>query len=142
MRFIAFVGIILLIALSAVSQTAPKPQVQVVPAPYTAPDSGKAMFDAYCASCHGTDAKGHGPAAPAMKNPVPDLTMLAKNHGGKYPALSVAEVLRLTRPLASHGSSEMPVWGPVFSHVSKQSGGEIQQRVHNLNMYIESVQQK
>lgn len=100
------------------------------------------MYDAYCASCHGLDGKGHGPAAPAMAMPVADLTTLAKSHGGKYPAFSVAEILRVTKPMAAHGSNEMPVWGPIFSQVSRQDQAVIQQRIHNLNMYIESLQQK
>jgi hypothetical protein len=44
---------------------------------------GADLFRAYCASCHGRDAKGHGPAAPALKATVPDLTVLAKNNGGR-----------------------------------------------------------
>ena len=77
-----------------------------------------------------------------MKSAVPDLTALAKSHGGTYPAFSVAETLRVTRPMAAHGSSDMPVWGPIFSHVSHQDKAVIQQRIHNLNMYIESLQAK
>jgi len=142
MRQTFILVLILLIAVIATAQTAAKPQVQVVPAPYTPADSGKAMYDAYCAACHGVDGKGTGPAAPAMKSAVPDLTALAKSHGGTYPAFSVAETLRVTRPMAAHGSSDMPVWGPIFSHVSHQDKAVIQQRIHNLNMYIESLQAK
>jgi mono/diheme cytochrome c family protein len=36
------------------------------------------MFKEYCASCHGADAKGHGPAVRALKVAPPDLTMLSK----------------------------------------------------------------
>jgi mono/diheme cytochrome c family protein len=133
------VFVILLITAMAVAQAA-QPKVQVVPAPQTPPDSGKAMFDAYCASCHGIDAKGNGPAAPAMKTAVPDLTMLAKSHAGKYPSFHVAEVLRASKPVAAHGSSDMPVWGPVFSTLSRQSNAEIHQRIRNVSSYIESLQ--
>jgi mono/diheme cytochrome c family protein len=142
MRQLFILVLILLIAVCAIAQTATKPQVQVVPAPYTPADSGKAMYDAYCASCHGIDGKGNGPAAAAMKSAVPDLTMLAKSHGGTYPAFSVAETLRLTRSLAAHGSTDMPVWGPIFSHLSQQSDAVIQQRIHNIVIYIESLQRK
>ncbi len=142
MRQVIILSLIIGMAVFAMAQTATKPQVQVTPAPYTPPDSGKAMFDAYCASCHGIDGKGHGPAAPAMKSPVPDLTMLAKSNGGKYPGFSVTEVLRVTKPLAAHGSNQMPVWGPVFSQVSRHDDAVVQQRIHNLNTYIESLQQK
>lgn len=147
MRRVLILSLIFLLAVFTMAQTAAKPeaakpQVEVTPAPYTPPDSGKAMFDAYCASCHGLDGKGHGPAAPAMAMPVPDLTMLAKTHGGKYPAFSVTETLRVMKPLAAHGSDQMPVWGPIFSQVSHQDQAQLQQRIHNLVTYIESLQQK
>lgn len=129
-----------LIAVLANAQT--KPQVQIVPAPHTPPDSGKAMYEAYCASCHGLDGKGHGPAAGAMKAAVPDLTLLAKTHGGSYPAFHVGEVLRVAQPLAAHGSSDMPVWGPIFSKMSQQNNAEIHQRIRNLTEYIGTLQQK
>jgi mono/diheme cytochrome c family protein len=119
-----------------------KPQVKHAPAPYTSPVSGKGMFQAYCASCHGTDAKGDGPAAAALKNAPADLTMLAKTNGGKYPDMKVTAVLRGQAQLAAHGSQEMPVWGPVFWRMSGGHEAEVQQRIANLNRYIESLQAK
>lgn len=38
--------------------------------------SGKEMFKTYCATCHGEDARGHGPATAALKVAPPDLTLL------------------------------------------------------------------
>src|SRR5713101_3052138 len=55
---------------------------------------------AYCAVCHGTDGKGGGPAATALKVPPTDLTLLSKNNGGKYPALKVTGAI--------HGDSAFP----------------------------------
>ena len=52
-------------------------------APLTSPASGKEMFTSYCASCHGKDAKGNGPAANALKQLPADLTTLATRNGGK-----------------------------------------------------------
>ena len=43
---------------------------------------GAKLYDAYCASCHGRDGKGNGPAAKAMPTPVPDLTQLNAKNGG------------------------------------------------------------
>jgi len=134
--------LIALVAIAAVGQTAAKPKVQTVPAKYTSPASGKDMFNTYCASCHGTDGKGNGPAASAMKSGVPDLTTLAKKHGGNYPDLHVSQTILGDIRMEAHGSKEMPVWGPVFSRLSKQSNAEIQQRIHNLTGYIGTLQQK
>jgi|ERR1035438_473963 mono/diheme cytochrome c family protein len=104
--------------------------------------SGKEMYTAYCAVCHGTDGKGGGPAASALKTPPADLTILSKNNGGKYPALKVTSAIRGTNDLPAHGSKEMPVWGPLFRQISNGHEGEVQQRVANLTQYIESLQAK
>lgn len=72
--------------------------------------AGKTMFNEYCASCHGMDAKGDGPAAPALKRAPPDLTILARQNGGKFPALHVSEVIRGGKATPAHGSKEMPAW--------------------------------
>ena len=119
-----------------------KPAVKHAPAPQTSAASGKEMFMAYCASCHGADAKGDGPAATALKNPPADLTALAKTNDGKYPTDKVMSVLRGQANLAAHGTQEMPVWGKVFWKMSQGHEGEVQQRIANLSHYIESLQAK
>jgi mono/diheme cytochrome c family protein len=115
-------------------------QIKRVPITPTAANSGQKMFVAYCAACHGTDAKGEGPAASALKRMPADLTQLAARNGGKYPANHVmATILSADSPV--HGSKEMPVWGPLLSSIST-SDAEVQLRVSNLTKYIESVQTK
>ncbi len=108
----------------------------------TSPTSGKEMFTSYCAVCHGTDGKGGGPAASALKTPPADLTMLSKNNGGKFPAMKVTSILRGTSDLTAHGAKEMPVWGPLFRSMDGGHEGEVQQRVTNLTQYVESLQAK
>ena len=111
-------------------------------APPTSPASGKEMYDAYCASCHGTDGRGHGPAASALKSVPTDLTTLAKQRGGTYPSLKVQHVILANVAPDSHGSREMPVWGPVFSAISNSQPSEIHQRAVNLARYIGTLQEK
>ena len=108
----------------------------------TSPASGKEMFVSYCASCHGKDAKGDGPAANALKQAPADLTSLAKQNGGKYPADKVTSVLRGQATLMAHGTQDMPVWGPVFWKMSQGHEEQVQMRIANLNQYIESLQEK
>lgn len=108
----------------------------------TSPASGHDMFTTYRAACHGKSAKGDGPAASALKVAPADLTVLAKNNGGKYPANKVTSILNGQTDLAAHGNKEMPVWGAVFWRMSGGHEGEVQQRVANLNHYIESLQVK
>ena len=116
-------------------------QIQKTTAKPTSPASGQEMFLAYCASCHGKDAKGDGPAASMLKVAPADLTGLSKKYG-KYPAMKVTTVLAGQANLAAHGNTEMPVWGPIFSRMSQGHEAEVQQRIANLNHYIESLQTK
>lgn len=120
----------------------PDKTIKHVPIKPTSPVSGKEMYTAYCAVCHGTDGKGGGPAASALKTPPTDLTMLSKNNGGKYPALKVSSSIRGESALPAHGSKDMPVWGTLFWKMSSGHEGEVQQRVANLTQYIESLQAK
>jgi mono/diheme cytochrome c family protein len=108
----------------------------------TSAASGKDMYNAYCAPCYGPDGKGNGPAASAMKSAPVDLTQLTKKHDGKYPAPYFAEVLRFGSGPASHGSADMPVWGPLFRSLDKYHETVEQQRVSNLVNYIETPQAK
>jgi len=117
-------------------------KIKKTPAPYTSPASGKEMYMAYCASCHGTHAKGDGPAAGALKTPPADLTTLAQKNNGKFPSNHVAAVLSGEEEVTAHGSKDMPVWGPVLLRISHGHTTEVQQRITNLSRYIESLQEK
>jgi mono/diheme cytochrome c family protein len=100
---------------------------------------GPDLFRAYCAPCHGLDAKGHGPAAAALKTPVPDLTVLAKANKGQFPTARVRKAITGEAILAAHGSREMPIWGPIFHQVEADvDWGHV--RVENLVKYLQSVQ--
>jgi mono/diheme cytochrome c family protein len=127
---------------SASSAQASKPEIKNVPATYTNPSSGRQMYDAYCASCHGQGGEGNGPAAPALKVAPTDLTQLAAKNGGTFPENHVAQVIKGDSMMPSHGSKEMPVWGPVFLNLAQDDPGQLQLRVRNLTKYIASMQQK
>jgi mono/diheme cytochrome c family protein len=100
------------------------------------------LFRTYCASCHGKDAKGGGPAASALKTAAPDLTTLAKGNGGKFPKELVAGVLSGQASPAAHGDPEMPVWGLMFWRASHGHEKEVQQRIAKISRYLESLQVK
>jgi mono/diheme cytochrome c family protein len=100
---------------------------------------GKDLFASYCASCHGMDAKGAGPASAAMKIRPPDLTLLSARNGGKFPQAAVQQMLTGEKMKRSHGSSEMPVWGPIFHRVERdQDLGFV--RINNVVKHLESIQ--
>ena len=117
-------------------------QIKKVPAPYTSASSGKDMYIAYCASCHGQDGMGNGPAAAALKAKPTDLTLLAVKNGGKFPDAHIAEIIKGDNLTAAHGNKEMPVWGPVFLNLGRHDPAQEQMRIHNLTTYLESIQQK
>lgn len=101
---------------------------------------GPDLFRAYCASCHGLDGRGAGPAAAALKVKPPDLTLLSWNNRGQFPAIHVRDTIIGEQVVAAHGSREMPVWGPVFHQVEEDvDRGHV--RVENLVKYIESIQE-
>lgn len=118
----------------------PKAQVKKIPAPYTRASSGKDMYMTYCASCHGKDGKGNGPAASALKSVPTDLTQLAASNRGKFPENHVSQTIRGDYGTPSHGSKDMPVWGSIFASMGTTSDGSTQLRIRNLTKYIASLQ--
>ena len=139
------VALSLLLALAAAqdqSQNQSGTVIKHVPVKVTSAASGKEMYESYCAVCHGTDGKGNGPAASALKVAPTDLTILNKDNGGKFPSLKVSAAIRGDANVTAHGSKEMPVWGSLFRNISQGHEGEIQQRINNLTKYIESLQAK
>ena len=105
------------------------------------PLSGALMFKEYCAVCHGKGAKGDGPAASALKQAPPDLTTLAKRHGGKFPDHYVEDVLRNGVKTPAHGDAEMPVWGPLFRSMNPDELF-MYVRISSVMSYIKSLQVK
>jgi mono/diheme cytochrome c family protein len=117
-----------------------QPKIRQTPITPTSPTSGAEMFRSYCASCHGPEGKGNGPAAVALKKAPTDLTMLSRKSGGKFPDTAVYVAISGQFSVTAHGSSDMPVWGEVFSRTSSDSESKL--RLTNLTKYIESIQQK
>jgi mono/diheme cytochrome c family protein len=102
---------------------------------------GPDLFHAYCSPCHGTDGTGNGPVAPALNTKVPDLTTLAKRHGGVFPSEHVRKVISGDDAVLAHGSREMPIWGEIFHQVERDRDyGHV--RLTNVTKYVESIQVK
>src|ERR1700675_1519088 len=133
-------GVLTLVVCAAAAQN--KPAVDKVPAPRTIAASGKQTYMQYCASCHGIDARGEGPAAFVLKTPPPDLTTLAKRHDGKFPYEYVSDVLRFGTRILSHGSSDMPIWGPIFGSLDNYDEVAVRKQIKDLSDYLASLQQK
>jgi mono/diheme cytochrome c family protein len=117
----------------------PAPQVKNVSAQPIASIEGRDNFAAYCAVCHGQDGKGNGPAAPAMKVTVPDLTTIAQRNQGHFSATNVEQVIRGTGKTTTpaHGVTDMPIWGNVFM---QEDRARLMLRIGNLVKYVETIQ--
>ena len=102
---------------------------------------GSALFEAYCAACHGKDGRGDGPATSSLKATIPDLTGISRRNGGKFPRELVQKIVSGEEPgISAHGSSEMPTWGPVFKQIAWDQDLD-RLCIHNLTKYLESLQQ-
>lgn len=102
---------------------------------------GRADFQAYCASCHGREAKGNGPVAEKLQTRPPDLTLLKKKFGGVFPAEYIMRTIDGREELAAHGTRAMPVWGKIWrSENDPASEVETQRILQELLSYLESIQ--
>lgn len=116
------------------------PAIQESPLPPAYVPPGKQIYKEHCAACHGADGRGNGPVAHSLRKPPADLTTLAKRHGGAFPEEYVTNVLRFGLGFSAHGSSEMPVWGPIFQDLEHYNEAAVRQRIKNIREYLESIQ--
>ena len=73
--------------------------------------SGAQLYQRYCVACHGVRGLGDGPVASELKVMVPDLTRIAKRHGGMFPEDDVRRIIDGREVHMAHGTRAMPVWG-------------------------------
>lgn len=85
-----------------------------------APDmSGAELYQVFCASCHGTQARGDGPVASTLNVRVPDLTRIAAENGGTFPTQRIRETIDGQNLPRVHGTRAMPVWGWDFYAIDR-----------------------
>ena len=105
---------------------------------------GKTTYERACASCHGVDARGDGPVAPSLKVRTPDLTTLARRNGGTFPRDEVIAIVTGSRPIAAHGTSDMPVWrqrfGPSSSGATAAASLRTQRWLNSMVDYLATLQ--
>ena len=109
---------------------------------------GDKVFSNVCSVCHGVGGKGNGPAVSALKNIVPDLTILAANNDGVYPHKQVENAIFGGHRYVASGTIGMPFWGEHFmylrpgppSYHQVQNRKYARERIETLSTYIESLQ--
>lgn len=138
MRLATCAGITLLLLGSVAAVSAQRGGAAVAPV-ITDSLVGSDSFTLYCASCHGSRGRGDGPVASALREKPSDLTRLSLVNNGSYPRDRVRGFITGTgRTPAAHGTSDMPIWGPMFR--AFESDARVRVRIDNLVNYIESMQ--
>ncbi|MBM4256722.1 MAG: cytochrome c [Deltaproteobacteria bacterium] len=110
-------------------------------------DVGKKEFMRSCATCHGVEATGNGPAAAALNVKPTDLTQMAKQHGGVFLFWRTYEKIsgRDEQVIRGHGTREMPIWGERFRfepNASDEHKASVRGRILSLVHYLQSIQTK
>ena len=102
---------------------------------------GTELYKTFCASCHGLDGKGAGPAAAALKHRPSDLTLISKRNGGQFPSFRIEHIIdgtvEGTGVIAAHGTHDMPVWGELLPQHRDEA--LLKLREHNLTEYVRSI---
>lgn len=139
--FLVCLALVFALATLPAVGAAQAPRIQQAPARPITSVAGADLYTAYCAVCHGRSGDGKGPAAAAFKTPPTDLTLLARQSGGKYPKLKVLRMIggEDREVPAAHGSPDMPIWGDVFA---KLHSSDPALRISNLVGYLETLQVK
>lgn len=101
--------------------------------------TGEQLYKRFCASCHGVTGMGDGPVSSSLAVVTPDLTRIAKRHGGNFPAERIYQIIdgRLTRP--PHGTRDMPVWGWEFLRVDGDDLAARQRAQELIGRLVEHV---
>lgn len=83
-------------------------------------DYGQAEYSGSCAGCHGAGGRGDGHFREYLNRAPADLTVLARNNGGVFPAQRVFDSIDGRRTVNGHGrAGEMPVWGAAYAMQSR-----------------------
>jgi mono/diheme cytochrome c family protein len=127
------IPLIVMLSVSAAAQDKP---------PRDDPNSGRMLYRTYCATCHGVDGRGNGPAAGTLLTPVPDLTTITLRRAGEFPAGEMAQVIDGRQPLPAHMRGEMPRWGVILDRMELKNERAVKDRIAALVAYLEALQRK
>lgn len=108
----------------------------------SAPISGKDLFAAHCAACHGSDGKGAAEGTGSEKSSPADLTQIAKRNNGRFPSMRVTAIIDGEYNVPPHEVRAMPVWGPVFRARAHGRLDSAQVQIMKLVRYLQSIQEK
>lgn len=108
---------------------------------------GRQLFQKFCSSCHGTQAKGDGPLSESLKPKPANLTKLSPNHGGSFPFWHAYRTIDGRDHIPNHGTRDMPVFGIWFRipddevSIETEWADQVRGRIWQLLSYLESIQE-
>ena len=80
--------------------------------------------------------------APVATNSVlADLTQISQRNGGTFPVDRMHQIIDGRADVLAHGGREMPVWGQAFLERTDNEA-EVRTKVHQLTVFLESIQEK
>jgi hypothetical protein len=107
-------------------------------------ETGSALFAHFCESCHGADARGHGVVARYLVVEVPDLTMIAIQHGCRFPDSEIFQIIDgQSNDDQFTDKRHMPIWGyELFGSEADdaQAHQRATARVNSLVGYLRGIQ--
>ncbi|SDY45471.1 Cytochrome C oxidase, cbb3-type, subunit III [Jannaschia faecimaris] len=117
--------------------------------PAVSDEPGAEVFQQYCATCHGSDARGGGPLSEYMTDAIPDLTKLSARNPkaeGQFPMLDIIHIIDGRTGLRAHGGP-MPVYGAIFAEegANRENWGQVMYtrgKIMSLVYYLESIQEE
>lgn len=101
---------------------------------------GKVIYQRYCASCHGLNARGDGALTGELKVPPADLTKLSARNGGIFPFAAVSRAIDGRQSIRSHGVPDMPVWGEIFKTTEGPDAPSVESAIGRLAHYLWTIQ--
>jgi mono/diheme cytochrome c family protein len=107
--------------------------------------SGKELYERFCSACHGVEGRGDGPVSKFFAKETPDLTLIERRHGGKYPYQQIEKIIDGRFVIGAHGSRTMPVWGEEFGRAelgNPDAEQATQTAIERLSNYLYSIQKR
>jgi hypothetical protein len=109
---------------------------------------GRLSYRLFCVGCHGPDGKGNGAVAISLGMPLSDLTQIAKDNDGIFPAAEVEAAINGTSTVRGHRSLAMTPWAQQFElefdrFAAKAAVNDmVARRIDHIVAYLQSIQEQ
>lgn len=108
---------------------------------------GRDGYRLFCSGCHGSDGTGNPQISSALGLPPVDLTRLARENGGVFPAREVAlAIAGESKVITGHETLDMPPWAQTFADEFQTFAPPVairdlvDRRIAHIVAYLESIQ--